>query len=138
MIGVIPPDADSDTIAKPLRGKVPGWKTSNGKWVGSTGPLAKHEMTEAAARKAHRDGATGGMKAQFFPGLDVDSELKALVDDVINLAKWVLGEAPLRGRSNSVRPKRLQCTKGAGSAITHTHIMGYIGGIHTTCRWGVL
>jgi hypothetical protein len=112
MIDVIPPDAESDTIDKLLRGKVPGWKKPDGKWVGHTGKLANQVMTEAAARQAHRDGANGGMKAQFFPGLDIDTEQKAVVDAVINLAEWVLGKTSWRGRSNS--HKTLGMYRGKG------------------------
>jgi hypothetical protein len=50
LISAIPPNANSDTIATHLRGKCPGTRKADGKWVGTAGSLADRHMTEAEAR----------------------------------------------------------------------------------------
>lgn len=103
MLPVIPPDADSDTIAKHLRGKVPGIKKANGKWIGLTGSLADRFMTELEAKQAHADGAGGGMQARDQPGLDGDVDDPGLSRELVAYFLEKLGFAPIRRREGSSR-----------------------------------
>jgi hypothetical protein len=112
LISVIPHDAESDTIAVPLRGKCPGFKKDNGKWSGRAGALADHEMTLDGAKTAHRTGAVIGMLGRAYPALDIDTSLPALAQEVAELADMILGPAPCRGREGS--PRRLLMYRGAG------------------------
>jgi hypothetical protein len=112
LVSVIPYNAESDTIPKALRGKVPGTRKDNGKWVGTTGSLADRQMTFADAQKAHRTGAAIGMLGRKFPALDIDTNLPALAQEVQGLAEMILGSAPCRGREGS--PRRLLMYRGNG------------------------
>ena len=112
LISVIPHTADSDTIAKRLRGKCPGTRKADGKWMGTTGTLADRRMTEEEAKIAHRTGAVVGMLGRKFPALDIDTSLPALAQEIADLADMILGSAPCRGRDGS--PRRLLMYAGAG------------------------
>jgi hypothetical protein len=83
---VIPPNVESDTIAKHLRGKCPGTRKANGKWVGTAGSLAERQMTLEEAETADRTEAVVGILGREFPALDVDTSLAPVVADVIELA----------------------------------------------------
>lgn len=112
LISVIPHDAESDTIPKPLRGKCPGTRKESGKWVGTAGSLAGRAMTEAEAKTAHRTGAVVGMLGRKFPALDIDIEDEEIAREVANFAETYLGVAPCRGREGSAR--RLFMFRGEG------------------------
>jgi hypothetical protein len=103
LVPVIPPDAESDTIEKHLRGKVPGMKGANGKWHGLTGKLTDFNMTEAIAQQCYEDGACIGLQGRKYPGIDLDtSDLKTL--DILKYqVEMMLGRCPWRGRGNSPR-----------------------------------
>lgn len=105
LVSVIPPDADSDTIAKKLRGKCIGTRKADGKWVGTTGPMADRCMTLEEAKIAHRTGAGIGMLGRHFPALDIDVDDEALAADIEKHAFSTLGPAPVRFRAGS--PRRL-------------------------------
>lgn len=108
---VIPHGAESRTIKKELRGKVPGTKNlRTGLWYGTTGSTIDRFMTEAEARQADKDGAAVGIWGQHFPGNDIDVDDADLADEIQALAVRILGPAPVRYREGSVR--RLQMYAG--------------------------
>jgi hypothetical protein len=103
MLPVIPPFTDSDTIKEHLRGKVPGIRKANGKWIGLTGSLADRFMTEQEAKQAHADGAGGGMQARDCPAVDGDVDDPGLSRELIAYFEEILGFAPIRRREGSSR-----------------------------------
>jgi hypothetical protein len=112
LVSVIPHDAESDTIAKHLRGKCPGTRKADGKWVGTTGAMADRLMTLDEAKIAHRTGAVIGMLGRNFPALDIDVEDGEIADEIEKLAFKILGPAPVRVRAGSSR--RLLMYAGGG------------------------
>jgi hypothetical protein len=112
LVSVIPHDAESDTIAKHLRGKCPGTRKNDGKWVGTAGPMADRLMTEAEAKTARRTGAVIGMLGRAYPALDIDVEDEALAEEIEHHALATLGPAPVRTRVGSAR--RLLMYAGTG------------------------
>jgi hypothetical protein len=112
LVSVIPANADSETIAGHLRGKCPGTRKADGKWVGTTGAMADRLMTLDEAKTAHRSGAVIGMLGRNFPALDIDVEDEALADAIEKRAFDTLGPAPVRVRAGSSR--RLLMYAGSG------------------------
>lgn len=112
LVPVIPHNAESDTIAKHLRGKCIGTRKLDGKWMGTTGSMADRLMTEADARQAHRDNAGIGILGRNFPALDIDVDDEFLAAKIEALAFKTLGPAPVRRREGSSR--RLLMYAGAG------------------------
>jgi Bifunctional DNA primase/polymerase, N-terminal len=112
LVSVIPAHADSDTIAKPLRGKCPGTRKPDGKWVGTAGAMADRLMTLEEAKIAHRTGAVIGMLGRVYPALDIDVEDDALASEIEKHAFATLGLAPVRTRVGSAR--RLLLYAGTG------------------------
>jgi hypothetical protein len=101
---VIPHGADSRTIVKELRGKVPGTRNKRtGSWAGTTGTVIDRFMTEAEARQADIDGAAVGIWGQWFPGGDIDVDDPELVEEILALMSKMLGPAPIRRREGSPR-----------------------------------
>lgn len=112
LVSVIPHDAESDTIAKHLRGKCPGTRKPGGKWVGTAGAMADRLMTIEEAKQAHRDKAVIGMLGRAYPALDIDVEDEALATEIEKHAFETLGPAPVRTRMGSAR--RLLLYAGTG------------------------
>jgi hypothetical protein len=113
LLPVIPPDAESDTIAKPLRGKCPGYRNANGKWWGFKGQkLVDIFLTEEQAITAYKTGACIGIQGRKFPGLDIDVGDESLADEIERHAFATLGPAPVRRREGSSR--RLLMYSGSG------------------------
>lgn len=112
LLPVIPPDAESDTIAKHLRGKVPGIKKSDGKWCGLSGALVERFLTKDEAMVAHRSGAGIGIQGRNFPGLDIDVGDELLAAQIEEFILRSCGPAPVRLREGS--PRRLLMYAGAG------------------------
>jgi Family of unknown function (DUF5906) len=101
---VIPYGSKSRTIPKELRGKCPGtMNRKTGLWSGTVGAVVGRFMTKAEARIGDEDGAAVGIYGDHFPGLDIDVEDRALADAIQALAFRILGPAPVRGRTGSVR-----------------------------------
>jgi hypothetical protein len=101
---VIPYGADSRTIKKELRGKVPGTlNRRNGLWSGTTYAVVGRFMTEAEARRADEDGASVGIYGDIFPAIDIDVDDEVLVNEILALAFKTFGLAPIRRREGSVR-----------------------------------
>jgi P4 family phage/plasmid primase-like protien len=105
LVSVIPPAASlaaNSKIAPTSRGKAPGRKRSDGQWVGFA--WQHHRTTIEDVRQWEAGGANIGLRAQYFPGLDIDSLDEHIGDQVEQHALAILGPAPLRvGRA----PKRL-------------------------------
>jgi hypothetical protein len=105
IIPVIPPDAPLSAASKIKpedRGKVPGRLNGQGTWGGFD--WLHHETSEPELGAWERMGASIGLRAAHWPGLDIDVVDAALADLVESVAKRTLGPAPRRvGRP----PKRL-------------------------------
>ena len=101
---VIPYGAKTRRFPKELLGKVPGTlNRKTGFWSGTVGSIIDRIMTLAEAKRADEDGAAVGIYGQHYIGLDIDVELAALADAIEQLAYRILGYAPCRGRTGSVR-----------------------------------
>ena len=105
LISVIPPGASlapNSKISPSSRGKVPGRKKADGDWTGF--PWQHHSTTLEDVRQWQADGANIGLRAEHFPGLDIDSLDEHIAEEVEKYALTILGPAPRRvGRD----PKRL-------------------------------
>ena len=96
---VIPYGAQSRTIKKELRGKVPGTlNRRSGQWTGTVGTIVGRFMTETEARIADEDGASVGIYGEHCPGGDIDVDDGNLADEIMQLAFKMLGIAPVRYR----------------------------------------
>jgi P4 family phage/plasmid primase-like protien len=105
LISVVPPGATISPGSKLVPsqlGKVPGRRNKNGTWAGYPWQQSQHSVDDV--RQWMIDGANVGMRADNFPGVDIDSEDQVISDYIQMLAEKYLGPAPVRyGR----RPKRL-------------------------------
>lgn len=105
IVPVIPPGAQltpSSRIPPTHIGKIPGKRLPNGLWAGLD--WRRHAATPEDARQWALDGASIGLRADRFPGVDIDSLDEGLSRIVQQAAEAKLGPAPVRvGR----HPKRL-------------------------------
>ena len=105
LVSVIPPDSPlspASTLSSKALGKVPGIRTKAGLWHGYDWRRSKPSLTDAAAWDAA--GASVGIRADNFPGVDIDCLDPDLAGEIEAIAQRVLGPAPIRtGRA----PKRL-------------------------------
>lgn len=105
LVSVIPPTATltpSSKIAHASLGKAPGRRLANGMWAGYG--WQRHDATADDVKQWIRDGASFGLRADRYPGVDIDSLDADLAQAVETLALAKLGPAPTRtGRA----PKRL-------------------------------
>jgi hypothetical protein len=105
LIPVIPPGASlapTSKISPSSIGKIPGRRLENGVWVGFD--WRAMEATLDDVREWHRWGANVGLRADVFPGVDIDctdEQLATMIEGVV-IAK--LGPAPVRVGNY---PKRL-------------------------------
>jgi putative DNA primase/helicase len=105
LVEVIPPGAQmapSSTIPQTQVGKAPGRRLPNGMWVGYD--WRKFKPTVADVRKWTLEGANIGLKADAFPGVDIDITDPALAKIVEDVALAKLGKAYVR---TGKAPKRL-------------------------------
>jgi P4 family phage/plasmid primase-like protien len=105
LVSVIPPNAplSPDSRIHPSQcGKVPGRRNANGTWGGYN--WLGHEVRAADVKAWAHAGANIGIRAEFYPAVDIDSLDPWLTAEVERLALQFLGPAPVRvGRA----PKRL-------------------------------
>lgn len=105
LLPVIPPAAPlapSSNIPAGSLGKIPGRKNAAGTWGGFA--WQRYQATLSDVEKWVGDGANTGLRADNFPGLDIDVNDPELADLIQNLAVGMLGDAAVRtGRA----PKRL-------------------------------
>ena len=105
LISVTPPGAQlvpSSKITPSALGKAPGRRLSNGLYAGYD--WRRFEATIDDVRKWAIDGANIGLKADHFPGVDIDVLDPQLAQIIEDFALAKLGPAPVRiGRA----PKRL-------------------------------
>lgn len=104
LVSVIPPTAPiapTSRIRPEQRGKVPGRKVSQG-WAGYD--WLDHTATREDVERWERDGANIGLKAGYFPALDIDTHDDGLAEIVQACAERTLGAAPVRIGKH---PKRL-------------------------------
>lgn len=104
-MSVIPPAAQlspRSTINANALGKTPGMKSANGMWAGYD--WRRHTPTLADVTRWCLDGASIGLRADRFPGVDIDCMDESLAKIIEDIALGTLGPAPVRtGRA----PKRL-------------------------------
>ncbi|MGH7747348.1 MAG: hypothetical protein ACREQ5_21710, partial [Candidatus Dormibacteria bacterium] len=105
LVSVIPPGAQltpSSKISSAQVGKVPGRRGGNGLWGGYD--WRKHAATRDDVRAWSVAGASIGVLAGRYPGIDIDCTDPTLAETIQDLALTRLGWAPIRtGRP----PKRL-------------------------------
>jgi P4 family phage/plasmid primase-like protien len=105
LVSVIPPGAQlvpSSKISQTQLGKIPGRKQGNGLWAGYN--WRKHDATIDEVRQWSIDSANIGLRADRFPGVDIDTADPILAQLIEEQALMTLGPAPVRiGRA----PKRL-------------------------------
>lgn len=97
LVSVIPPGATLMPLSKidPSQiGKVPGIRDTSGMWVGYD--WRRHEPTIDNVRGWSIFGANIGMRADRFPGIDIDSTDERLVQIIADAARAKLGPAPER------------------------------------------
>ncbi len=120
LISVIPPGAElapGSRMQTSSLGKAPGWRLESGKWAGYS--WRTHNATRDDINKWVSSGASFGLRADRFPGLDIDVLDVALANEVEALAKEVLGPAPARyGR----KPKRLLVYATAAEPISRMRL----------------
>ncbi len=106
LISVIPPGGQLSPDSKiPVNmvGKIPGRRNSNGTWAGWN--WRKHfTLPEEVKQWAMVDRANIGLRADHFPGVDIDCTDASLSKIIADFMRTELGEAPARvGRE----PKQL-------------------------------
>lgn len=105
LVSVIPPSAKltpRSTINAAGLGKTPGHKTASGLWAGYD--WRKHQPSLADVTRWCLDGASTGLRADRWPGVDIDCTDESLAKIIEDVALGTLGPAPIRtGRA----PKRL-------------------------------
>lgn len=105
LISVIPPGGQlqpSSKISPSQVGKIPGRRGSNGLWAGYNWRAAAHTVEDV--QQWQRDGANVGLRADRFPGVDIDCTDESLAGMIQNCAIATLGDAPVRV---GLAPKRL-------------------------------
>ena len=105
LVSVIPPNAPltpTSKIPQSAVGKVPGRRLGNGLWAGYD--WRKSAPTVDDVRRWAVDTANVGLRADNFPGVDIDASDERLVGIIEDVARATLGPAPVRiGKA----PKRL-------------------------------
>ena len=152
LISVIPPKATlspSSKIAASSLGKSPGIRYDNGTWGGYN--WRAHRATKADVEKWVQAGSNIGLRAGHFPGLDIDSLNSAIVAQVMEFAREILGPAPERvGRAPKTlmmyrtnepfSRMRITIEGEKGSGKPETHLIEMLGdgqqylvhGVHAT------
>jgi len=106
LISVIPPGAQlapGSAVLPAMVGKVPGMRKPNGTWVGYNWRAAV-ATADDVKRWCINDNASVGLRADRFPGVDIDCTDAALARLIEEYVLEHLGSAPIRvGRA----PKRL-------------------------------
>lgn len=105
LLPIIPPKANlapSSNVPSSALGKVPGRKAPNGLWAGFA--WASYVPTEQEVGRWAADGASTGIKTDYFSALDIDCLDPVLAQVIAEYALARLGPAPSRtGRA----PKQL-------------------------------
>ena len=111
LVSIIPPGAaltPSSKIPQAAVGKVPGRRLPTGLYAGYD--WRRHTPTLDEVRQWHIDGASLGIRADRFPGVDIDCVGAGIAQLVEDVAQRTLGPAPTRtGRP----PKRLLVYRAA-------------------------
>lgn len=106
LVSVVPPGAKlapNTTLKREARGKVPGRRRIDGTWVGYPW-LNEDPPTPADVAQWESWGANIGLRADYFPGLDVDVENRQLAQLVVQEAHKQLGSSLVR---TSREPRKL-------------------------------
>lgn len=99
LVSVVPPQAPlapGTTLRLEARGKVPGIRRLDGKWVGYDF-VRSPQPSRTEVQKWEGWGANTGLLAHHFPGVDVDCDDPTLARVIREQALKVLGPAPVRG-----------------------------------------
>lgn len=97
LVSVIPPGAiltPASQVGVAHIGKAPGIRKPSGLWSGYN--WRKHTPTLADAIRWDAVGANIGLKADFFPGVDIDTMDLPMAKIIRNVALNTLGLAPIR------------------------------------------
>lgn len=98
LIPVIPPGAQLSLASKipaQMIGKIPGRRNSNGTWGGFD--WRKHQTTlDDVTQWTTKDGASIGLRADKFPGVDIDCTDPELAATIARFMRQKLGAAPAR------------------------------------------
>lgn len=127
LVFVIPPGAElspNSRIDPGSRGKVPGRLGPSG-WHGYAWD---NPADRAMAEEIDRIGANLGLRAERFPGLDLDVEDPDLARVLVDLARQVLGPAPAR---LSREPRRLLMYRTKEPFSKRAAVIQYKGQSHT-------
>jgi putative DNA primase/helicase len=153
LVPVIPPGASlapSSQVSPSSIGKIPGRRLDNGLWV--SGPWREWTATIDDVRRWRTWGANVGLRADRFPGVDIDCADEQLAGMIEDIALAQLGPAPIRVgnwpkrllmyRTATPFPRmRMWLTKGIGDAAK-TYLVEILGqgqqylvhGIHPTTQ----
>ena len=105
LIPVIPPGAQlspTSKIPSNMVGKIPGRRNTNGTW--GRFDWRRHQTTFDDVRQWTQDRASFGLRADRFPGIDIDCTDESLSKIIADVVRAKLGPAPARvGRA----PKQL-------------------------------
>jgi P4 family phage/plasmid primase-like protien len=102
LVSVIPPDARlaaGSAIKPEARGKSPGVRYASGAWGGYD-----WQHTNASAAEIEATGAGTGLRADYYPAVDVDIRDETLATVISNVVERVLPTGPVRV---GAWPKRL-------------------------------
>jgi hypothetical protein len=109
LLPIIPPGAalaPGSSVRPEHRGKTPGTRKTDGTWIGLGGSWPDEKQTSIADCKRYiHDGASVGLQTRRFTALDIDVDDEPLAAAIEELARDVLGFAPVRYRVGS--PRRL-------------------------------
>ena len=97
LVSVIPPGAalvPSSKIDPSQTGKTPGRPTSTGAWAGYG--WIKHNVSREELEQWVAAGANIGLRADLYPGVDIDCLDEGLALGIKSLALALLGPAPVR------------------------------------------
>jgi hypothetical protein len=99
-------------------GKMPAYKGTDGKWYGLRKWTDPKRVVMKEPRVGDEWGANLGLQGRAYPMLDLDIENKEIADEIEKIARRVLGDAPVRSRTDaSARRLLLYRGKEAGNYI---------------------
>jgi hypothetical protein len=107
LLAIIPPGVKlsaGSTIDPKKLGKIPGgYDSQTQAWFGRKDCLEGF-ATDAVIREwSQYPDPNVGIRAKYFPGIDIDIDLDWLVADLLPIAEKHLGPSPVRGRDGSPR-----------------------------------
>lgn len=98
LVSVTPPNAPlapGSKIKPEACGKIPGVMKPDGDWIGSPN-WAKAKTTLDDAREMDEQGANIGLRAERFPGIDIDVTDEGLAEEFSAVVEELVGRGPVR------------------------------------------